>query len=460
MSLEALRATLARAVMSTVQPQTRVQIPGILDELGVPTSSDDPALSKAKYIESRLVLLTDPVVVPVTERFLAQLGQSLNASIRFELEELLWQTLPTVGINKRARHEVARALRDIPLFLRATSFLNLVSRLWDRSTSTILDALLGNLGDGSHSLLAQVEQHLVRNPDDWSPEEFFERLGAFDASDRRFGLLVEGLVAPDVRPDEESQRAFVTAVNGALSGSGVELREVGQDGGFPVFRLAVVGRGAGTAKNLIFASPRKPDLRFRDAVNNDIEIVDGADQVLVYDRPFPAHGFRWRDLQAWWAESRMLDEESAKTTLYRRLLSALPDNSPPQVLLFKSFFKHFGSRVRDLPALLPEVWLHWDPKTARERGPAALARHRMDFLLLLPGDVRVVVEVDGAHHYASDAGRADPEKYAAMASADRDLRLAGYDVFRFGAVELDPVNGPERVGEFFERLFARHGIMA
>jgi hypothetical protein len=34
----------------------------------------------------------------------------------------------------------------------------------------------------------------------------------------------------------------------------------------------------------------KPDLRFRDAVNNDIEIVTGADQVLVYDRPINAGG--------------------------------------------------------------------------------------------------------------------------------------------------------------------------
>ncbi|MFB7225150.1 hypothetical protein [Streptomyces sp. NPDC056227] len=31
----------------------------------------------------------------------------------------------------------------------------------------------------------------------------------------------------------------------------------------------------------------------------------------------------------------------------------------------------------DHPALLPEVWLHWDPKTVEERGPEALLRSRM-----------------------------------------------------------------------------------
>ena len=38
------------------------------------------------------------------------------------------------------------------------------------------------------------------------------------------------------------------------------------------------------------------------------------------------------------------------------------------------------SAVPALPALLPEVWLHWDPKTVRERGTAALLGHRMDNL--------------------------------------------------------------------------------
>lgn len=65
----------------------------------------------------------------------------------------------------------------------------------------------------------------------------------------------------------------------------------------------------------------------------------------------------------------------------------------------------------DLPALPPEVWLHWDPKTVAERGPRALLTHRMDFLLLLQGGGRVVIEVDGAQHYSDATGRADPRQY-------------------------------------------------
>lgn len=60
----------------------------------------------------------------------------------------------------------------------------------------------------------------------------------------------------------------------------------------------------------------------------------------------------------------------------------------------------------------------------------------MGFLLLLPNSVRVVIECDGREHYADDTGEASPQRYAAMMEADRDLRLKGYEVYRFGGAEL------------------------
>ena len=59
----------------------------------------------------------------------------------------------------------------------------------------------------------------------------------------------------------------------------------------------------------------------------------------------------------------------------------------------------------------------------------------MDFLLLLSDRVRVVLEIDGKHHYA-DGEIASPKRYSEMAEADRDLQLAGYEVYRFGGHEL------------------------
>jgi very-short-patch-repair endonuclease len=79
----------------------------------------------------------------------------------------------------------------------------------------------------------------------------------------------------------------------------------------------------------------------------------------------------------------------------------------------------------------------------------------MDFLLLLSPHERVVIEVDGKQHYA-EGDVASPGLYAEMVAADRDLRLLGYEVYRFGGAEFSK----DRVGNvldvFFRRLFERH----
>jgi very-short-patch-repair endonuclease len=186
----------------------------------------------------------------------------------------------------------------------------------------------------SSSLIEQVRQHLVRNQDDWTAEEFLETVGAFQASDIRFTRFLESLTSADVRPDEQSQREFAALVNSAIVRTGVELREIGEE----------------------------------------------------------------------------------------------------------------------------EVWLHWDPKTVHERGPKALTRFRMDFLMLLPGETRIVIEVDGLRHYTNEQGAGDAERYAAMVRGDRDLQLAGYQVYRFGAVELNHRDVLARMADFFERMLRRHGV--
>ena len=78
---------------------------------------------------------------------------------------------------------------------------------------------------------------------------------------------------------------------------------------------------------------------------------------------------------------------------------------------------------------------------------------RMDFLMLLPRGHRIVLEVDGKQHYATGS-RADPTVYAATMHADRDLKLARYDVYRFGAAELaDKEKAKTMLAVFFADLF-------
>jgi hypothetical protein len=241
-------------------------------------------------------------------------------------------------------------------------------------------------------------------------DHLFEELGAYACSDRRSLLCLEGLVSSDVQPDVEEQRKFANVLNSPLQQCQNELQITGDEGGYPVYTAVAVGKGVkASVKNLIFASPHKSDMRFRDAINNDFEVVANQDQVLIYDRPTGSGGLAWQELQDWWAEKHPSEVETAKRTLYFRLRDSLPENSPPEKLLFESYFRRYTDAIPALPALLPEVWLYLNPKTAPDRGNDALLSFHMVFLMPLQNGVRIVIEMDGKHHYSDSSERGDPK---------------------------------------------------
>jgi hypothetical protein len=223
----------------------------------------------------------------------------------------------------------------------------------------------------------------------------------------------------------------------------------------------------GELKNLIFAADGpKPRIVLRDAVNNVIEIVENADHCLVYDRPLGPDGLTWQALVDWWRDQYEPDAANdleAGRRLHLRLQGSL--QSPPEELVLKTYAERYGQEHGfDLPALVPQVYLHYDPYTKAELGPegGVLARQRMDYLMLFPDQSRVVIEVDGRQHYSSgDKNQfSDPGRYAEMVREDRALRLRGYEVYRFGGAEFAEDDAVKRVNEFFEALLSRHGLQA
>lgn len=210
----------------------------------------------------------------------------------------------------------------------------------------------------------------------------------------------------------------------------------------------------GTApKNLVFGSTQKPDLVLVDALDNKVSLLN-PDAALFYDAEIPPEGLTMKRLV-----EELLPEEAAASlrdaafTLYTRLCQSLA--SPPERFLFKAYARRYDRLGFEQPALLPQVWQHFDPKPSSARGNhKVFSEQRRDFMLLLPQHRRVVLEVDGAHHY-SVSGRAAPSVYAEMVREDRDLRLHGYEVFRFGGAELpDQDVADVLLGRFFDRLLS------
>lgn len=215
----------------------------------------------------------------------------------------------------------------------------------------------------------------------------------------------------------------------------------------------------GRFKNLIFAADGpKPKIVLRDAVNNDVEIVSNADNCLVFTDPLSPYGLTWGEMVTWWADRQQTDPNDRRTAhaLYARLAASL--DSEPERLLFRTYCARYGTEGGDeLPALIPQVYLHYDPYTRRTPGHStALARQRMDFLLLTPDRSRIVIEVDGVQHYADATGKASPRLYSEMVAEDRRLRLMGYDIYRFGGHELARPDASAMLDSFFEVLLSRH----
>ncbi|WP_027534357.1 hypothetical protein [Bradyrhizobium sp. WSM3983] len=430
-------------IAGVLQPMTHAELseaPLRIAGLVVPTGE---GLSKRQRIDLALANFTEEELARLALKFAAQRGDiPLDEAGRKVLEA---SDPPLSHITRR---DVARIFGDDLAGERGT--VEMVGRYFPLSTP--IEDFLGSKG---RSLRDQIDRHMDHNPGDWSVEYLFGEIGAFDCSRARFGALLEEAVHPLSRSGEE-QLQTVAALNKVLARDGYELAQESELSGHPIFGFRPLARGVGgRPKNLIFASRGpKPEIGFADAVNNDIVILSGEESCLVYDRPISSNGLLWSELVAWWKD---VTPGANAANLGARLQESLASDAERK--LFATYFKAYRSVLAEaLPALLPQVYLHYDPavvKTLRHRLP--LPRQRMDFLLLLPGRQRIVLEVDGKHHF-SENEHPSLKVYADMVSADRELRLAGYEVYRFGANELVGDGAELRITDFFVKLFRLHRV--
>lgn len=428
----------------------------------------NPEGTKAERVNATLHAASPDILTAAAEKFLSVQGNGPEPRLRNRLQDVLFASRGP-EILEKTRRKIAASL-DIEDFVTDPDrFENTLDRWWILGCRNPFDGIFDGDDDATSGdlfgptkkttvLREEIDRHVFRNRD-WSAEKLFEALGCFEASNWRFASFLEDLVSHQVIVDEDQQRHVIDALRPHLRETHLELREVDIDGGYPVFRLVATENAHSRPKSVIFASTRRLDLRISSTLDNEIEVVDEAD-ALVYDEAIGPEGLTWADLLRWWmCRHPEQDSDAAKKALYARLARSVPAASPPQQRFFRLYYLLHAERINELPALLPEVLMHWDHKTVRERGVAALLGQRMDFLLLPPNNHRIVLEVDGISHYTDDQRRPSPSRYAENARLDRSLRLRGYDVFRFGGAELrTDEDALSILADFFAALFDRPGV--
>jgi hypothetical protein len=471
-SVNDLRDRIAGAIAGEVKSY---DVPTVCVKVGIQNTVDagdasEANSSKRVYVKKRILVLDKAPLLQIAKKILEEYSAPALAEIVTEMS-----SDPTARVSPLVRSDVLKALNSFDnLFGDGDAIAGLIE-IFGEAQIRRIDIRHGRLS----SLEDLIVQHYLRNSD-WSNEELLTECGALTCSQTAFFTLLEKILHPMVRRDGE-QTAMAEAINLRLKRDAFLVRTTSAQSGYPIYGVVRASDGVvGTMKNLIFASiGEKPELIFRDAVNNNVEIVRHADKVLIYERPLPLSGvLLWKDLQSWWQEKNSVgDPEEAKRQLYRWLLQAVQKSgSPGEFAIFKGYYTKYGAKLEErLPALLPQVYLHYDPYTKRERGDEKfLTRQRMDFLVMPERNVRVVIEVDGRQHYGSLDGPggatyvANAPLYAGMVAEDRRLRLAGYEVYRFGGAEFPDVDvtagvvGPKAqtvVDDFFARLFKKHGVV-
>lgn len=427
-------------------------LPSVCERYGLDDGDKDEAFrSKRVYVQKRLKGKDQLFLLDLSKRIIEDCGEEAKS-----LSKLIYNVSPNgiFSLSEITRKNILNELylkQDLWGKYDVVAFLK---RIWNLDSMPSTDFRFVTATE-------DIWQHMISNNDydeKYLLEDYLELL---IISDEVFINFLEQLVHPIVREQPEQQE-YIDLLNQHLINDGFKFFPFTQLSGYPVYKIHKVQNGVrGTVKNLIFAAVgNKPEIVINDSLNNDIKIVKNKENCLVYESPIPTEGLSWNELVKWWGDINptLNTVREREVSLYKRLLSSL--DSPPERIFFKNYFKFLNSQYKEnLPALIPQVYLHYDPYTKNQRnGEVYLPRQRMDFLLLLPNRQRVVIEIDGKQHYAK-GDLANPKKYSEMVAADRDLKLHGYDVYRFGGYELmNEEKSSKLIADFFRSFFNRYDI--
>lgn len=359
---DALRAQIAAAVSAV----KAYDLAAFCSRIGLDAGDDQEAsASKSRYVLRRLEGRSRAELLEVADR-----ACSLRPS--FALEETI--ELARQGaqqqvseLTRRAILDQLQATEDLDQLGGKLDLVEFLGRVWplDRMPSE---------DHRCQTAAGEIAQHTVLNPGDYSFHYLLaKRLGLLTASDRLFLRFVEALVHPLVR-DGDRQQQLVAMLNEQLAPDGLVLVVTEELSGHPIYRARDRSGGVAHAvKNLIFAADGpKPDLVLADAVSNEIRIVRHAEHCLVFDEPIPPEGLTWTGLLAWWARRHGTTAAARETeeALYRRLEASL-DPAIERPFLFQ-YLRQYRKRLdARLPALVPQVYLHYDPLTVGQRARAA-----------------------------------------------------------------------------------------
>lgn len=369
-------------------------------------------------------------------------------------------------ISNEVRHYIVDGLLVIGQMTGEGSYKSFFSRVYPACREI----------DYNHTkLINEIARHCDYNPDDWGDDaSILEYLGIYDKwTDEQFLHFCQEYVNPvfvrtifnmDEERLEDLQPRCVDAINNYLLSCGYELREKSRIYDKVTYEIVETEGVKGNIQGIIFAAIYKPDVLLDDVLNHKVRIPRDDEKYLYYDQPIGNSPITWNKICSWYDKEHALGFDFSFEERLRKAVNHC--GSPIEEFFFDAYLELKSEIGDNIPALLPQVWLYYDEKAQKERIEKIFEHQCMDFMMLFSNSKRIVIELDGAQHYSDDEsipGRdypvkvASTQKYAAMVSAQRDMTLAGYEVYRFGGSEFAGEDrGKEIVKQFLKDLFEKH----
>lgn len=382
----------------------------------------------------------------------------------------------------RDRYDESHKIIDETRRSTVDAILALGSLAGDKEYHEFAKIVCPSLSDGD---ISEIARHMDRF-NDW-PESYLldSIIDYLNLTDEQFMFFLEQYVNPNIhhwRWNESEERRenihnseLVSLINKYIGHDGYKLVVKDTIGDKDFYKCVLTRAGVqGQVKNIIFAAKYKPEIVFEDALNNDIRITRNENQCLIYNRSIPSTGVMWNDLVDWYVtENSIPDTKDPEVAFINRLCDCLDTSfkengakTGPETWLLQAYYNLKKELSIDLPALIPQVYLYYDPQTIKQRGYKLFEHQKMDFLMIFSHQNRVVIEIDGKQHYA-EGNIASPKLYSEMVRAQREMSLYGYDVYRFGGYEFMGADSDENLKNqvlenlkiFFERLFYKYGVL-
>lgn len=413
-----------------------------------PDEALNPNQSKRNYAKAGLVKLSEERIIELSKR-IAKDAESV--SLNQQMESYLGDSI--FEFTYITRRKLADYFDMCPNFegkLRLDELLRGIWNIDEPYNDDDEDMFIFNrvsIGD-------YIMQHVIRNDDISYKDMLLDILQFKYISDSSLIKFLEKMVNPEVRTGEE-QIQYVNGINEIIGADGFEMAVSGKISNELIYKIYRKNMVCGNMKNLVFAPlGKKPDIVIDDAIDNELKIVGDTNNCLLYNFEPNSDGLSWKTLVRWWEPKAV--NKNVQQDLFTRLLNSL--DSQPEKDFFTRYYKIYEERS-DFPALIPQVYLHYDPHAKIWRGSGIVYTHqRMDFLMLLPNGVRIVIEIDGKQHY-SEGDKPSPKLYAEMVIDTRELQLKGYEVYRFGGYEfMNMTESKKMVKEFFDKLFEKYCI--